>query len=181
MSSLKPLQTLLECAERERDEARQRFEQHRTAHQAATDQAQALAQWRLEYQQRWQAQFARGGSVEIVRCYQDFMARLAQAISDQDLAVARAHGSLDAARAVLAAREQRVAAVEQLIERRLRELQAVARRREQKDTDEQAARAGAAHSEGRAASPYAWAQSADAVTVPDSDFARASDFVPTRH
>lgn len=182
MSAIKPLQTLLECARRERDEALSRFEQHRVAHQAATDQAQALLQWRAEYAQRWQGQFAQGGSVEIVRCYQDFMARLTQAITDQDMVVGRTHNSLEAARAVLAAREQRMAAVEQLIERRLRDLAAVARRREQKDTDEQAARTQANQGSGmRAAAAYGWSSEAAEVAVSDTQFDRQSDFVPTTH
>lgn len=141
MAALKPLVTLLECAERERDDARLRFERARTAHQAAADQAEALRVWRSEYAQRWQTQFQTGGSVEIVRCYQDFMGRLGQAIAEQDIAVERARGSLEAARAVLQAREQRVGAVEQLIDRRRRETVLAESRREQKQLDEQAARA----------------------------------------
>lgn len=148
MTALKPLTTLLECAERERDDARTRFERSRVAHQAATEQADALRAWRSEYAQRWQTQFQTGGSVEIVRCYQDFMSRLGQAIAEQDIAVERARNSLEAARSILQVREQRVGAVDQLIDRRRRETAQAENRREQKATDEQASRLLAARAAG---------------------------------
>lgn len=140
MSALKPLMTLHECAERERDEAQSRFERARLTAQAAQEQAQALRTWRGDYEQRWKTQFQGGSSVEIIRCYQDFMNRLGQAIAEQDIAVERTKALLDSARAVLQAREQRVAAVSQLIDRRKREAAAIESRREQKATDEMAAR-----------------------------------------
>jgi len=140
MSALKPLISLIEVAERERDDALARFERMRQAAQAAQDQGQALRQWRGEYVARWQTQFQTGSSVEIVRCYQEFMARLAQAIAEQDIAIERTRNSLEAARQLLQAREQRLAAVGQLIDRRRREQAQAESRREQKATDEQAAR-----------------------------------------
>jgi flagellar FliJ protein len=178
MSTLKPLQTLLECAQRERDEAIARLEQTRAAHQAAADQAQALGQWRSEYAQRWQSQFAQGASAEIVRCYQDFMARLTQAMSEQELVVNRTHSSLEAARAILAAREQRMAAVEQLIERRMREVTALARRREQKDTDEQAARAVASRTgTSQGAAQFDWLRANPDPAVPSNSLGHQPDFI----
>lgn len=182
MSALKPLQTLLEVARRERDEAIVRVEQLQAAHRAATDQAQALTQWRTEYAQRWQSQFAQGGSVEIVRCYQDFMARLTQAMTEQELVVNRTHGSLEAARAILAAREQRMSAVEQLIERRLREMTTVARRREQKETDEQAARAAANRGgAGSSSTHFDWGRTVQDAGSGEGEFGRHSDYVSGNH
>ncbi len=140
MSALKPLISLLEVAERERDDAVTRFERVRQAAQAAQEQGESLRAWRGEYASRWQAQFQNGSSVEIMRCYQEFMARLGQAIAEQDIAVERTRNSLEAARMVLQAREQRVAAVSQLIERRRREQSQLESRREQKATDELASR-----------------------------------------
>jgi flagellar FliJ protein len=141
MQALKPLMTLHECAERERDEARNRFERAKAAADAAQGQLEALAGWRADYQARWKAQFAGGSSVEIIRCYQDFMQRLGQAIAEQELTVERTRNSAESARHVLVAREQRVAAVAQLIERRQNEAALALGRREQKATDEMAARA----------------------------------------
>lgn len=140
MSALKPLISLLEVAERERDDAVARFERVRQAAQAAQEQGESLRTWRGEYAARWQVQFKNGSSVEIMRCYQEFMSRLGQAIAEQDIAVERTRNSLEAARMVLQAREQRVAAVSQLIERRRREQSLMESRREQKATDELAAR-----------------------------------------
>lgn len=140
MSALKPLISLLEVAERERDDAVTRFERLRQAAQAAQEQGESLRTWRGEYAARWQTQFQSGSSVEIMRCYQEFMARLGQAIAEQDIAVERTRNSLEAARLALQAREQRVAAVSQLIDRRRREQSLMESRREQKATDEQAAR-----------------------------------------
>ncbi|WP_374594241.1 flagellar export protein FliJ [Aquabacterium sp.] len=140
MSALKPLISLLEVAERERDEAVTRHERLRQAAQAAQDQGDSLRAWRGDYAARWQTQFQSGSSVEIMRCYQEFMSRLGQAIAEQDIAIERTRNSLEAARMVLQAREQRVAAVSQLIDRRRREQSLAESRREQKATDEQAAR-----------------------------------------
>lgn len=141
MQALKPLITLHECAERERDEARSRFERAKAAADAAQGQLDALIGWRADYQARWKAQFAGGSSVEIIRCYQDFMQRLGQAVAEQELTVERTRNSAESARHLLVAREQRVAAVAQLIERRQHEAAAALGRREQKATDEMAARA----------------------------------------
>jgi len=141
MQALKPLITLHECAERERDEARSRFERAKAAAEAAQGQLEALSGWRGDYEKRWKAQFAGGASMEIIRCYQDFMQRLGQAIAEQELTVERTRNSAESARHLLVAREQRVAAVAQLIERRQQEAAALLGRREQKATDEMAARA----------------------------------------
>lgn len=141
MQALKPLMTLHECAERERDEARSRFERAKAAADAAQGQLEALIGWRADYQARWKAQFAGGSSVEIIRCYQDFMQRLGQAIAEQELTVERTRNSAESARHLLVAREQRMAAVAQLIERRQHEAATMLGRREQKATDEMAARA----------------------------------------
>ena len=140
MSGLESLLLVLGAAQKERDAALSALEAARQAHEAARQQAQSLHDWRRDYQQRWQGQFQQSGGVEIVRCYQDFMNRLGDAVSEQDRRVGNTEQQLARARALLIERERRVAAVAQLIERREAERLQKQARQEQKATDEMAAR-----------------------------------------
>ncbi len=141
-STLSPLLLVLEAAEKARDAAVADLERARKAYEAARQQSQALIDWRREYQERWQSQFRQTGGMEIMRCYQDFMQRLGEAVSDQDKRVEQAHVYMARCREQLIERERKVAAVTQLLERRQAELQIAQNRRDQKATDEMAARAG---------------------------------------
>ncbi|RZL03305.1 MAG: flagellar export protein FliJ [Rubrivivax sp.] len=142
MSSIQPLLILIESAEKARDDAVSQLEGARRAHEAARQQAQSLADWRKEYQHRWSSQFAKSGGMEIMRCYQDFTARLGDAVAEQDKRVAQAAQAMEHCRLQLIERERKVAAVGQLIDRRVLEAAQREQRRDQKATDEQAARAG---------------------------------------
>lgn len=142
MSANSSLMVVLESAEKARDEAVAELEGGKRAYEAARQQAQSLTDWRREYQQRWQSQFRQTGGMEIMRCYQDFMQRLAEAVSDQDKRVEQARLYMDRCRALLIERERKVAAVAQLMDRRLAELQTKQNRQEQKATDEVASRSG---------------------------------------
>ncbi len=90
MSGIQSLLLVLEAAQKERDAALSAHEAARKSHESARQQAQSLNDWRQDYQRRWQAQFQQSGGVEIVRCYQDFMARLGDAVSEQDRRVGNA-------------------------------------------------------------------------------------------
>lgn len=142
MTAIQPLLMLLEAAEKARDDAVSQLEDARRAHDAARQQAQSLTDWRKEYQQRWSAQFSRSGGMEIMRCYQDFAARLGDAVSEQDKRVGQAAHVMEQCRLQLIERERKVAAVGQLIDRRHNEQALRVQRQEQKTTDEQASRAG---------------------------------------
>ena len=142
MSGTQALMLVLESAEKVRDEAMAQFENARRNHDAARQQAQSLVDWRKDYQQRWQSQFQRSGGMEILRCYQDFMVRLGDAIQEQDKRVEQARLFMDRCRSHLIECERKVAAVGQLIERRIEEQQLKERRQEQKAMDEMASRAG---------------------------------------
>lgn len=142
MSNLSPLLLVLEAAEKARDAAVADMEGARKAYDAARQQSQSLVDWRREYQNKWQSQFRQTGGMEIMRCYQDFMQRLGEAVSDQDIRVEQARAYMERCREQLIERERKVAAVVQLMERRHAELQLAHNRREQKATDEVAARAG---------------------------------------
>jgi flagellar FliJ protein len=139
-AAIQPLLTLLEQAQRERDESLSAMERGRKSVQEALAQAQSLRDWRNDYQTRWGARFQQGGRVEIIRCYQDFMSRLDKALEDQEAAVAQRRATFEQLRAQVLQREQRLGAVTQLIERRQRELALAEQRIEQKMNDELAAR-----------------------------------------
>lgn len=141
MSATQSLLIVLEAAEKARDEAVAEHEARRKAYEAARQQAQALTDWRTDYQNRWQAQFRQSGGMEIVRCYQDFMQRLGDAVGAQDQQVAQAEAWMERSRAELVERERRVAAVSKLIDKRVMEKRAMLARQDQKATDEMASRA----------------------------------------
>ncbi len=138
---MQTLLLLLEREEAERDQALMRLQQAEDEARRAQSQAEMLTAYREEYRQRWGAQFARGGSMPVVQCYQGFMARLDQAIAQQQLQVDATQQRVGQCRAALAAQQVRVASVRKLVERRERDQQHRAARREQKTTDETAARA----------------------------------------
>lgn len=141
MTSLQPLAAVLAQSERERDMALADLQRAQQASDAADAQARQLLDYRRDYEQRWGAQFAREGQIELVRCYQSFVERLTQAVEQQGRVAEYSKQQL--ANAVLAVRvaETRCASVRKLIERRTSEMRNVAERREQQQTDETAARA----------------------------------------
>jgi flagellar FliJ protein len=139
--SVDPLMALLGQAERERDEASLAHQQARAAHEAAQAQSDQLIAYRGEYEARFREQFKSNGSVSILQCYQGFSARLGQAIEQQGQVALHAAKRMEQARQALLEQELRVASVRKLLERRLGELRQAADRRDQKQTDEYAARA----------------------------------------
>lgn len=137
---MQTLTLLLEHEERARDDAARRLQQAQAQAQRAREQAAMLETYRHEYCQRWSAQFARGGSVPIVQCYQGFVERLQQAITQQQREAERTAAHVEHCRLQLQAQQVRVASVRKLIERRTQEIQRAAARRDQKRLDEAAAR-----------------------------------------
>lgn len=140
MNTSQSLITLLEQAEEARDTALAQFEVSRKSHEGARQQLQSLQDFREQYQTRWQSQFRQAGGMEIMRCYQDFMARLGEAVGDQDKRCEQFRLAMERCRGELIERERRVAAVSQLLQRREKEQAQREQRREQKATDELAAR-----------------------------------------
>lgn len=149
------LNTILEQAESARDEALAQFEVSRKAHEGARQQLQSLHDFRAQYQARWKSQFQQAGGMEIMRCYQDFMARLTEAEVEQQKRTVQAQTTAERYRLQLIERERRVAAVSQLIQRREKEEMTKENRRDQKATDELAARLIAANKAGPLAAPTA--------------------------
>lgn len=140
-TNLQTLSILLERAEAERDQALAYLQEVRRAAEAARSQADQLGQYRSEYQQRWTQQFARGSSIDILGCYQNFGLRLDQAIDQQGLVANHQDARVERAQEMVRELEMRVASVRKLLERRRAEMSRSAQRQEQKATDEQAARA----------------------------------------
>jgi len=76
-----------------------------------------------------------------VRCYQGFMQRMTHAVEQQERIAAHTAVHAERAEAIVRGHELRVAALKKLVERRLRERDVVAARREQKESDDRAVRA----------------------------------------
>ena len=141
MSALQPLNTLLEQATIERDAALGAHRKALSAVAAAQTQATQLAEYRQEYAQRFGTQFQRAGAIELLQCYQGFMVRLDEAVSQQQRLLALAVERGETAKAALLNTELRVASVRKLIERRIAEAVRTQDRSDQKATDELASRA----------------------------------------
>ena len=137
---MQTLLLLLKHAETDRDSALAASELATRAERACIAQLQQLADYRRDYEARWNAQFSRGAEMALVRCYHDFMARLSQAVDQQQRAAQIATAHKDAALKTLRERELRVASVGKLIEKRSHEIRLGSERREQKQFDEMAAR-----------------------------------------
>lgn len=135
------LSLLLERAEGERDAAARALHTASTQADAARAQHGELAGYRQEYQQRWTQSFSQGTTMSLVGCYQSFGQRLNQAVDTQGHVANHADQRLQRAREALRQAELRVAALRQLIARRRAEADKQAQRREQRATDEFAARA----------------------------------------
>jgi len=140
MTDLQPLTILLGQSERQRDAALAEHQRMQAASDAAAGQAEQLRNYRREYEQRWGAQFAREGKIELVHCYQSFVQRLTQAVEQQTRIAEHAARQAENALGVLRAAEMRCASVRKLIERRVLEQRVATDRRDQKQTDEAATR-----------------------------------------
>jgi flagellar protein FliJ len=141
MPTMQALIQLLDHQRRVRDSALLGLRDAEDTAGAADAQAQQLHAYRSEYVGRWSARFREPGSVALMQCYQGFMQRLEQAITQQRAAVELANARLEQARQALSDNERRVASVEKLIQRRSQQEQQRAARREQSHSDEIAQRA----------------------------------------
>lgn len=134
------LSLLLERAEAERDNAAQALHAASAQAQAARAQHGELAGYRQDYQQRWTQSFAQATTMDIVGCYQSFGRRIDQAVDTQSHVANHADQRQNRARDALREAELRVAALRQLIARRQAEAAKADQRREQRASDEFAAR-----------------------------------------
>lgn len=139
-SSPSALHLLLDREQAERDRLLGELQQCSRRSQDAREQSAQLLVYRDEYRQRWTGQFARSGSVEILRCYQGFSERLDQAIAHQQRAEQQCEQLEAQSREALGAQELRLASVRKLIERRQADARREGQRREQRESDETAQR-----------------------------------------
>ena len=140
MKRLALLRTLLEREQKRRDEQMAQVRNAVANVEAQLQQADGLTTYRTEYCQKWSAQFRQAAQIEILRSYHGFLARLDQAITQQESVVEHARRMVDVQRQRLVEREVRVATVERLIKRREAMLARIADRRDQKNLDELAQR-----------------------------------------
>jgi len=132
------LHTLLEHAERQRDDALAALLQAESGLRRLEAQAEQLRDYRDDYRTRHPALGGRSAGIEALRCHQDFMQRLDQALHQQ-AGQLQAHAARCATlRAQLVAQETRVASVRKLLERRGQAAQVQADRLEQRRSDESA-------------------------------------------
>ena len=87
MAQTFPLQTLLELMQNRTDEASRKLGQLIMAEQSQRSRLQMLEQYRDEYAQRMREAAAEGITRLILRNYQDFLARIDEAIEQQRQAV----------------------------------------------------------------------------------------------
>ena len=140
MNDLDPLTALLSQSERQRDLAIADRQKAQGDSDAAATQVEQLRAYRRDYEQRWGAQFAQQGQIQLVVCYQGFMNRLNEAIEQQALSAELAAARLEQAVVTVRGHELQLASVRRLIERRLAERRDEAERGDQKLNDELAAR-----------------------------------------
>jgi flagellar FliJ protein len=134
------LQLLLEHAGNERDAARSVLQQAEQALERIRLQVQQLQVYRAEYLARGPGRDGRAAPIALLRCHQDFLQRLDQAVDQLQRQQSSATQRVQQLREALLAREQRVASVRKLIERRMAEHRRGAERQEQRRQDEAAQR-----------------------------------------
>jgi flagellar FliJ protein len=139
--TVQPLNTLLDHAERERDEALARQQRAEVAMRGAENQVHQLLAYRGDCERRWSESSRAGTTPTMMHCHQTFIGRLQTAVEMQGEVVKRAQAEVQRGRERLLALELRVASVRKLIERREAALAQQAVRSEQKMFDEIASRA----------------------------------------
>lgn len=133
------LLSLLEHAERERDEALARLMQAEDTSRRLREQLEQLQHYRADCEARSPGAGGKAAPIELLRCHQGFVMRLDQALAQQGGLLQSADSQRQLQQQLLLARETRVAAVRKLVERRQHEQQRSLARQEQKRSDEAAA------------------------------------------
>nr|WP_257801944.1 flagellar export protein FliJ [Aquincola sp. J276] len=96
--NIQALAVLLERETTERDNLISALQQAQARAQAARQQAEQLHAYRDDYHRRWASQFRTAGTMDIVRCYQDFAQRLEEAIAQQARVATHAETQVQRAR-----------------------------------------------------------------------------------
>ena len=112
-----PLQTLLELMQSRTDEASRQLGQLISAEQNQRSRLQMLEEYRAEYAQRLRDANAQGITRLILRNYQDFLARIDEAIEQQRLAVLSSERSTKAGQVQWSDQNKKLKAIDTLSER----------------------------------------------------------------
>lgn len=140
MPSQLPIATLSELARSRTDEAARKLAGLRDANLSAAGKLELLLQYRQEYARQLQSLLAQGATTAQWRNYQEFLQALDAGIEHQRAAAAQAEARLDRGRLDWQHQRRRLNAYETLADR-IRRQEALAQgRRDQRASDEQAAR-----------------------------------------
>lgn len=140
MASLSALNTLIELAHKETDEAAKQLGLALRAGDEATQKLELLLQYRNDYAERCQSNLSTGISTTHFNNFQVFMQKLDHAISGQQKVVADAQTQIIQARAAWQTCEQKKMSFVTLAERANKEQSRRELWRDQKQNDEHAAR-----------------------------------------
>ena len=140
MATSSALDTLIELATKETDEAAKRLGHCMKAAEETEQKLALLMQYRDDYSARFQQSLTTGLTAMGYRNFQVFMDKLEQAISGQQLVVRDAHARVDRERSAWQASERKRMSYGTLANRALKAKQLAENKRDQKQTDEHAAR-----------------------------------------
>lgn len=140
MSKPFALQTVLELMQRRADDATQQLARLIAAEQDAKAKLDLLCQYREEYARRFQASAQAGMAPLQWKNFQDFLARLDEAIAQQQQAVLQSRNKTTAGQLHWQAQRVRLKAIDTLSVRHYKAEDAKENRREQKQVDEFATR-----------------------------------------
>lgn len=140
MATPSALETLIELATRESDEAAKRLGKCMKAAEDTEQKLAVLVQYRDDYAARFQTNLTAGLTAMGYRNFQMFLDKLELAISSQKLVVQDAHTRVERERSAWQASERKRMSYDTLAARASKEKQLKESRRDQKQTDEHAAR-----------------------------------------
>ena len=140
MAKRSPLTTLIELAQGKTDEATRKLGQLQTAHTSAAGKLDLLLQYRQEYMDRMQLQMQGGIPSAQLRNFQNFITTLDRAIEQQRVMTQQTDSRLMHGRTDWQSSKRRLNSFDTLADRvRQKELY-VLNKKEQRDSDERAAR-----------------------------------------
>jgi flagellar FliJ protein len=140
MANPSALETLIELAVRETDDAAKRLGKCMAAAAEAEQKLTLLTQYREDYAQRFQQNLTSGLSASGYHNYQVFLAKLEQAIAGQQQLVQDAHQRVERERSAWQACERKRMSYDTLATRAQKAQQVKENKRDQKQMDEHAAR-----------------------------------------
>ena len=130
------LVTLLEHAERQRDQALARQRRADEVLSVAVQQQTQLTAYRHDHQTRWSTAFSQSVAVPLLQCHQAFSDRLHDAVDLQRVQVDRARQTVATRQSDTLEAERRVAAIRKLMKRRADAASQHQHRQEQRHADE---------------------------------------------